>query len=144
MAFTVGGDRSSPSWGRTQAVLCSHFTIPTKHGRVLVICHCYRHDDDVIRITPPEKPIATRSAVSTVATMKEHYDFSKSVRNPYLSDEVGLRGHGDEREQLSQVADPLTGVLLITSLAIDQDGAHANHCASLDVPTQVVPDEDVV
>jgi len=53
--------------------------------RMLVVCHCYRQDDEVIRL------ISARRANSVEAEairapedeMRKNYDFSNAIRNPY-------------------------------------------------------------
>jgi uncharacterized protein (DUF4415 family) len=50
--------------------------------RLLLVCHCYREGDDVIRIISARK--AERSEREQYhARWRQRYDFSKARRNPY-------------------------------------------------------------
>ncbi len=52
--------------------------------RVLMVCHCYRSQNSVIRIISARR--ATRNEQKQyggVITMRKEYDFSKSQKNPY-------------------------------------------------------------
>jgi uncharacterized DUF497 family protein len=53
--------------------------------RILVVCHCHRQIDEVIRIISAQKsePNGKNSILGTNNTMKKNYDFSKAVKNPY-------------------------------------------------------------
>ena len=54
--------------------------------RVLLVCHCYRKDDTVIRIISARKADKTETRDYWRKTMRAHYDFSKmkGERNPYI------------------------------------------------------------
>ena len=64
--------------------------------RLLVVCHTYREEDEVIRLDfgPQGGPVRAGPIQQTVETMRKHYDFSQAKPNPYakrLKKEVTLR-----------------------------------------------------
>lgn len=46
--------------------------------RLLVVCHCYREDDDQL-----ERRTALSGGSTRASDMRDSYDFSKSRKNPY-------------------------------------------------------------
>ena len=52
---------------------------------LLVVCHCYRESETVIRIISARKATKTESGFmeSEVLPMLNEYDFSNAVKNPY-------------------------------------------------------------
>ena len=59
--------------------------------RLLVVCHCMRCTDTVIRIISARKATTRETKqyneFSGGGRMLEEYDFSKAVRNPYVADQ---------------------------------------------------------
>lgn len=60
----------------------------SRAANLLVVCHCYRESDTVIRIISARKQSQVkRSSMMTFergVDMKEEYDFSNGKRNPYV------------------------------------------------------------
>ena len=68
----------------------------SSHLRALVVCHCCRDRDNVIRIISARKSRSIRAGPLLEGTeaMKKHYDFSKARKNPYakrLKKQVTIR-----------------------------------------------------
>ena len=54
--------------------------------RMLVVCHCYRDEENVVRIVSARKATARESrSYPKRCSMRKEYDFSKSRKNPYAS-----------------------------------------------------------
>ena len=53
-------------------------------SKVLVVCHCYRENEEVIRIISARKADGLEISNMEYSKMREHYDFSNAVKNPYI------------------------------------------------------------
>ena len=53
-------------------------------ARCLIVSHCYRQSDSVIRLISARRATAPRREVVLEAPMRKEYDFSKSRKNPYV------------------------------------------------------------
>ena len=63
------------------------------HSRLLVVCHCVR-DGEVIRIISARKANRRERNTYEGTDMRDHYDFSESVKSPYakkLKKQVTIR-----------------------------------------------------
>ena len=62
-------------------------------ARCLIVSHCYRESDSVIRMIRPARDSARRGSVLE-SQMRKEYDFSKSRKNPYakqLKSQITIR-----------------------------------------------------
>ena len=54
--------------------------------RLLIVCHCHRENDTIIRIISARKANKKKKkTVSGVLIMRDNYDFSKSIKNHYYN-----------------------------------------------------------
>ena len=53
--------------------------------RVVVVCHCYRGNDNIIRIISARKATTQELKAYWRWLMRKEYDFSKARQNPYAS-----------------------------------------------------------
>ena len=84
----------------------------SNRANLLVVCHCYRVSDTVIRIISARK--ATKTETSQYyeyqggAGMRDEYDFSKARKNPYLQKEkkqITINLNSDVIEYFKQQAE---------------------------------------
>lgn len=53
--------------------------------RILIVCHCYRENDELIRIISARKATTKERRSYPVKVMRREYDFSDARRNPYAA-----------------------------------------------------------
>ena len=58
----------------------------SKQDNLLVVCHCYRVSDTVVRIISAKKQQKVKRICITIEgdLMRAEYDFSKGIKNPYI------------------------------------------------------------
>ena len=76
--------------------------------RMLLVVHCYRRDDEVVRIISARKASRGEQKITHGANnMRQEYDFSKSIKNPYakkLKRQITIRIENATIEYFQQLA----------------------------------------